>query len=159
MPLWHLGLANAPMARAVGHPDDEQVLYGAYPGERSPEAEGALWEAVARHHGRPLPAADTHRIWGSRFYPSGAAGNAPHPVSVLLPLEGLGDVLSQAEARLGNVALQGSVSRTREVLILAFGYEAEGVSELGHFGEQALLDVAHEQRGQGYRTEPRQPQS
>lgn len=154
VPLWHLGLANAPMVRAVGHPEDEQILYGAYPGERSSETEGALWEAVARHDGRPLPAADAHRIWGSRFYPSGVAGGAPYPGSVLLPLEGLEYVLSQTGSRLGTVALQGSVSRTGEVLLLAFGHGAGDVSELGPSEKRALLDMACEQGGREYRGEP-----
>lgn len=154
VPLWHLGLANAPMARAAGHPEDEQLLYGAYPEERSPEAENPLWETVSRHDGRRLPAADTHRIWGSRFYPNGAAGGAPRPGSVLLPLEGFGHVLSQVGERLDTVAVQGSVSRTGQVLLLAFGHEVSGVSELGHSEERALLGMVREQGGRGYRTEP-----
>ena len=51
--------------------------------------------------------------------------------------------------RLSNVALQSSVSRIGEVLLLAFGHEAEGVSGLKHSGEQALLDLTHEQGGRG----------
>ncbi len=77
-------------------------------------------------------------------------GGTPYPSSVLLPLEGLGHVLSRAETHL-SAAMQGSVSRTGEVLLLAFGQEAGSVSELGNAREQALLDMTREQGGRRYR--------
>ncbi len=39
VPLWHLGLVNAPTARIIGRLEGEHILYGAYPGERSPEVQ------------------------------------------------------------------------------------------------------------------------
>src|SRR5829696_10368431 len=41
VPLWHLGLQNAVMARARGH-EGRYLLFGAYPDERGPEVEGPL---------------------------------------------------------------------------------------------------------------------
>src|SRR5829696_4507182 len=54
VPLWHLGILNAAMARArrfeIGH-----VLFGAYPKERAPWVEGALQSAVESHRGTSCP--------------------------------------------------------------------------------------------------------
>jgi hypothetical protein len=155
VPLWHLGLANGVMARALGHGrSGEYVLFGAYPGERAPWVEGRLWEAVAAHRGRRLPTAETYRIWGSRFYPAAPSKNVPPPGAVLVPRDVLGAALWRSSARLGAVALMGSVSRTGEALLLAFGHDAGAVSELGYLRTQALVDLAREQGGREYRTEP-----
>jgi hypothetical protein len=54
VPLWHLGLLNAAMARArrfeVG-----PVLFGAYPKERASGVEPALTSVVESNRGEELP--------------------------------------------------------------------------------------------------------
>ena len=155
IPLWHLGLLNGVMARAMGHHEEGHVLFGAYPAERTQRVEDALWEAVALHSGKRLPAAQTHRIWGSRFYPSDpAAGRVPHPGAALVPQDRLGPVLRQLRDRFGaSIAFEGSVSRTGELLLLAFGHDPQGVSELGRKRHRELLEIAGEHGGRPYRVE------
>lgn len=153
VPLWHLGFINAVMAKAEGHEDDGYVLFGAYPAERASLVEAPLWETVASYGGGRLPAAEAYRIWGSRFYPGGPTGEVPRPGSVLVPREELGRILKQLRIRLGAVALQGSVSRTDDVLLLAFGDEEGRISELGHERRSVLLGLARERGGRAYRIE------
>jgi glycolate oxidase len=50
VPLWHLGLQNAAMARARGH-EGGYLLFGAYPNGRGPEAEGPLRSEIEAHGG------------------------------------------------------------------------------------------------------------
>ncbi len=68
VPLWHLAFLDPGMVRARGL-GDGYLLFGAYPEERAPVVEGALRETFGSHRGRILPAAESYRAWGERFFP------------------------------------------------------------------------------------------
>jgi len=115
-PLWHVALLNPAMSRARASAE-AHVLFGAYAGEREAEAAGPLRGVVEAHRGRLLGAADAHRVWGERFFPVAPSHPTPEPADrVLADAKGLLRVLE----RLQREAVQGTVARSGEVLVLAF---------------------------------------
>lgn len=122
LPLWHLGLLNAEMAKARSL-GDGHLLFGAYPKDRSSEIEDSLRAVASSHGGRILSPADAYRAWGERFFP--VAPSHPTPVvtdRLLMPLDGVGEALEKLSAR----AVQGTVARSSEVLVLALDANGDG---------------------------------
>jgi len=126
VPLWHLGLQNAVMARARGH-EGRYLLFGAYPDERGPEVEGPLRTEIEAHGGHLLSAAEAYRVWGARFFPVSPSQETPTPEGVLVGVHRMAPVIRRMEDAPGTVALQGSVSRSGEVVLLGVdpGYERD----------------------------------
>jgi FAD/FMN-containing dehydrogenase len=115
-PLWHLALLNPAMARARASAE-AYVLFGAYEREHEEEVEAPLRGVVESHRGRALGAADAHRVWGERFFPVAPSRPTPEPTDrVLVGARDLSKVLE----RLSRKAVQGTVARSGEVLVLAF---------------------------------------
>lgn len=125
-PLWHLAIVSPVMAAARGL-RQSYLLFGAYPGERDGEEWWELRRRVLRDHGGlELDSWETARVWGERFYPISAPGEHSYPPSsrpapeVTREFVPLSDLRRALEARPG-AALQCSVSRTGEALLLALG--------------------------------------
>ncbi len=111
-------------ARGLG---DGYLLFGAYLAERSPIVEGALQETFESHDGRLLPTAESYRAWGERFFPK--APSQPTPTSAqrtLVPMTKLAEALLATRERSSDPAVQDTVSRAGEVLLLAFDAQEEG---------------------------------
>ena len=126
VPLWHLAFLDPRMARARNSGED-YLLFGAYPRERAAAVEKALQGAFESHRGRVLPAAETYHVWGERFFP--VAPSRPAPTSTeraLVTLAETKQALISARDRSANVAIQGTVARTGEVLLLTFDAQEEG---------------------------------
>jgi FAD/FMN-containing dehydrogenase len=126
VPLWHLAFLDSGMVRArglgVGY-----LLFGAYPAQRATLVEEVLRETFESHHGRLLPAAQSYRAWGERFFPM--APSRPTPTSAqrtLVPMTELAEALLATRERSIDAAVQGTVSRSGEVLLLAFDAQEEG---------------------------------
>ena len=120
LPLWHLAFLNPGMAdaRNLG---EIFLLFGAYPAERAGEIEGGLRSVVTSCEGRTLSAAEAHRAWGERFFPVTPSVVSPRFLGVsrgLVPLAEIPEKLSGVEDRSGSAAVQGTVARSREVLLL-----------------------------------------
>jgi len=118
-PLWHLGFLNATMARA-GSLEEGHVLFGAYPKERASRVEPALQRASESHRGYVVTREEAHRIWERRFFPAEPLGPTPTPGQAFLQGARLASTLVKLERKLTGVAIQGTVSRTGEVSLLAF---------------------------------------
>ena len=121
VPLWHLSFLNAPMANARGL-GQEHLISGAYPGERTGMVEGALRELAVSHGGRVLPTADAYRVWGERFFP--VAPSHPTPVltdRAFMPVAEVPEALTSRSTK----AVQGTVARSGETLLLAFDANQE----------------------------------
>ncbi|HET7271125.1 MAG TPA: FAD-binding oxidoreductase [Rubrobacter sp.] len=116
MPLWHLAFLNPAMSRARALGDD-YLLFGAYPRERQTKVAAPLREVVQTSRSRLLGAADAYRVWGERFFP--VAPSHPTPVPTDRVLIDVGDV-SKVLDRFSPKAVQGTVARSREALLLAF---------------------------------------
>jgi hypothetical protein len=116
VPLWHLSFLNAPMANASGL-GEEHLISGAYPGERTGMVESALRELAASREGRVLPLADAHRGWGERFFP--VAPSHPTPVLTDRAFISIAEVPGALTGR-PTKAVQGTVARSGETLLLAF---------------------------------------
>ncbi len=114
VPLWHLALLNPEMARLRGLGEDH-LLFGAYPGGRGAAVEEALRE-VASSTG-VLPPADAYRVWGERFFP--IAPSRPTPVLSDRAFIQVGEIPASLKSH-ANEAVQGTVARSGEVLMLAF---------------------------------------
>jgi len=115
-PLWHVELLNPAMSRARATAE-AHVLFGAYAGEHEAEVAGPLRRIAESHRGRVLGAADAHRVWGERFFPVAPSHPTPEPTDrVLADARDLPKVLE----RLSRRAVQGTVARSGEVLVLAF---------------------------------------
>jgi hypothetical protein len=110
-------------ARRLG---EYHLLFGAYPREREPEVEAGLRDAIEPHRGRVLSAAQAHRVWGERFFPVAPAHSTPGPLlRELTSVEGLPEALGREGFLPEHVALQGTVARSAEVLLLAHRDPAE----------------------------------
>jgi FAD/FMN-containing dehydrogenase len=121
LPLWHLAFLNPTMAHARNL-GDAFLLFGAYPAERAGEVEDRLRSIVASSRGRALSAAEAHRVWGERFFPvtpSVLPSRFPVLSRELASLVDFPEKLGEVEDRLGNAALQGTVARSGEVLLLS----------------------------------------
>jgi hypothetical protein len=96
---------------------EEYLLFGAYPGERGAAVEDALREVASSVGGTLLPPAEAYRAWGERFFP--IAPSHPTPIiadRALIPITGVQAALKSHAAK----AVQGTVARSGEVLLLAF---------------------------------------
>src|SRR5829696_6031195 len=116
VPLWHLAFLNPGMASLRGLGEDH-LLFGAYSGGRRAEVEEALRDVAASAGGRVLSPADAYRAWGERFFP--VAPSRPTPVLSDRAFIQVGEIPA-ALKRHANEAVQGTVARSGEVLLLAF---------------------------------------
>jgi hypothetical protein len=119
VPLWHLAFLNPAMssARALG---EDFVLFGAYPREREEEVTGPLREAVEAGRGHVFDAAEAYRAWGQRFFPatpSGIPSALTNVRSEHTTVSGIREILADTGSS-ANAALQGTVARSGEVLLL-----------------------------------------
>jgi FAD/FMN-containing dehydrogenase len=121
LPLWHLAFLNPGMAyaRNLG---ENFLLFGAYPAERVGEVEDRLQSVIGSSRGRTLSAAEAHRAWGERFFPVTPSVLSPRFPDLSRDLVSLVDFpqkLSEVEDRPGNAAIQGTVARSGEMLLLS----------------------------------------
>ena len=120
VPLWHLALLNPAMARARNL-GTTHVMFGAYPRERIGEVEHTLRSVVESNRGRLLPAADAHRAWGERFFPIRPSIFQPGFPGVSREFSSVAELpqkLEQVDNSATSVALQGTVARSGEILLL-----------------------------------------
>ena len=124
-PLWHLAFLNPRMAhaRTLG---EEHLLFGVYPRERAAEVEERLLDILESCRGRPLGTAEAYRVWGQRFFPVVPTQPTPNAVRELVSVGTLPEVLGGAGVHPEGIALQGTVARTGEVLLLSFDTHEEG---------------------------------
>jgi FAD/FMN-containing dehydrogenase len=122
VPLWHLALLSPEMARLRGLGQDH-LIFGAYPGGRGAAVEEALREVASSAGGRVLPPADAYRAWGERFFP--IAPSRPTPVLSDRAFIQVGEIPAVLKGHV-NEAVQGTVARSGEVLMLAFDPDQEG---------------------------------
>jgi hypothetical protein len=120
VPLWHLAVLNPAMARArnVG---TTHLKFGAYPRERSGEVEQGLHNVVESTRGRLLPVADAYRVWGERYFPirpSILPAGIPSLSREFTSVAELSQKLEQVEDSATSVALQGTIARSGEILLL-----------------------------------------
>jgi FAD/FMN-containing dehydrogenase len=116
VPLWHLAFLSSEMARIRGL-GEEHLLFGAYPGERDEAVEKGLQQTASSAGGRLLASADAYRAWGERFFP--IAPSRPTPIlsdRTFVPVAGVATFLKSRPHK----AVQGTVARSKEVLLLAF---------------------------------------
>jgi FAD/FMN-containing dehydrogenase len=120
-PLWHVAFLSPAMARARNLGEDF-LIFGAYPGDRKERVEEGLGGVLERARGAALAAADAYRVWGERFFPVAPSHPTPVPTDrVLVAVEDLARVLDRFSPK----AVQGTVARSGEVLLLAFDANRE----------------------------------
>jgi FAD/FMN-containing dehydrogenase len=114
VPLWHLAFVNPTMARARKFEED-YLLYGAYPQERTPDVESSLRDAIEPHRGHILPAAQARRVWGERFFPVAPSHPTPSPAArEVISVQELPETLLKEAFQPDNTALQGTVCVSTE---------------------------------------------
>jgi FAD/FMN-containing dehydrogenase len=121
LPLWHLAFLNPGMAHARNL-GENFLLFGAYPTERAGEVDGRLHSVLGSSQGSTLSAAEAHRAWGERFFPVTPSVLPPQFPALSRDLVSLADFpqkLSEVEDRPGIAAIQGTVARSGEVLLLS----------------------------------------
>ena len=116
VPLWHLAFLSPEMARLRGLGEDH-LLFGAYPGGRGAAVGKALREVTSSAGGRVLSPTDAYRAWGERFFP--IAPSRPTPVLSDRRFIQVGEIPAALKSY-ANEAVQGTVARSGEVLMLAF---------------------------------------
>jgi FAD/FMN-containing dehydrogenase len=120
VPLWHLAVLNPAMARARNL-GGMHLMFGAYPRERTLEVEHRLHSLVESNRGRLLPAADAHRVWGERYVPVRPSNLPPGLPGLSREFSSLTELpkkLEQVEDSSTSVALQGTIARSGEILLL-----------------------------------------
>ena len=125
VPLWHLAFLNPEMARLRGL-GEGHLLFGAYSRERTAEVEERLKGRLGSYRGRVLAAAEAYRVWGERFFPAVPSQAIPKVTREFVSVTDLPEALGEAQDRPGRVAIQGTVARSGEVLLLTFDARAEG---------------------------------
>ena len=128
LPLWHLAFLNPGMAHARNL-GETFLLFGAYPAERAGEIEGRLRSVVASSQGRALSTPEAHHAWGERFFPvTPSVLHARFTVlsRELVSLADFPEQLGEVENRPGNAAVQGTVARSGEVLLLSLEDHEDG---------------------------------
>lgn len=150
LPVWHLGFQTGATAWG-GVARTSSLLFGAYPAKRSAMVEEDLGKIVSEAGGEAAGAARAYRVWGSRFFPASPAHDAPIPGKILLPVESLDVALSTIQARLGEVAILGTVARGEEVLLLVFDFDGRRPLSLASSKYDELADEIGEYDGLHYR--------
>ena len=120
VPLWHLAVLNPAMARARNL-GTTHLMFGAYPRERTVEVEHRLRNVVESNRGRLLPAVDAHRAWGERYFPIRPSILPPGFPSLSREFSSMAELpqkLEQVEDSARSVALQGTIARSGEILLL-----------------------------------------
>ena len=120
IPLWHLAILNPAMAHARNL-GGMHLMFGAYPRERTVEVEHRLRSAVESNRGRLLPAADAHRVWGERYFPIRPSNFPPGSPTLSREFSSLTELprkLEQVEEGATSLALQGTIARSGEILLL-----------------------------------------
>lgn len=150
-PLWHLGIVNAPMARAM-RSREGYMIFGTYPASEVAAAEGELERVSRGNHGTALDAAEAYRMWGGRFFPVDPARPTPAPGRVLVPASRVGAVLDHLRSGPSELAVLGSIASDGSALLLAFaGYgEEDRPRSLSAGDEAALVGIARSVGGDLY---------
>src|SRR5215216_2033831 len=152
-PLWHLGIVNPLMARAM-RSREEYLIFGAYPASEAAAAEGELAWVSRENRGRALDAAEAYRMWGGRFFPVAPARPTPAPGRVLVPASRIGAVLDHLRSGPAELAVLGSVAHDGSALVLTFASSgAEGRPQSLSGGDEAgLVGIARSVGGDLYHT-------
>jgi FAD/FMN-containing dehydrogenase len=120
VPLWHLAVLNPAMARARNL-GTMHLMFGAYPRERTNEVENRLRRVVESNRGLLLPASDAHRVWGERYFPIRPSILPPGFPGLSREFSSVAELpqkLEQVENSATSVALQGTIARSGEILLL-----------------------------------------
>jgi FAD/FMN-containing dehydrogenase len=125
VPLWHLAFLNPEMARVRGLGEDH-LLFGAYPRERAEKVEENLRGTLESYRGRVLAAAEAYRVWTERFFPVAPSHPTPKVVRKFVSVAELPEALGDASDHPEHAAVQGTVARSEEVLLLTFDAREEG---------------------------------
>ncbi|HEX2741032.1 MAG TPA: FAD-binding oxidoreductase [Rubrobacter sp.] len=150
-PLWHLGIVNPTMARAM-RSREGYMIFGAYPASGAAAAEGELARVSGENRGAALDAAEAYRMWGGRFFPVAPARPTPAPGRVLVPASRVGAVLDHLMSGPAELAVLGSVARDGSALLLAFANygEEDRPRSLSAGDESALVGIARSVGGDLY---------
>jgi glycolate oxidase len=150
LPLWHLGLAHPALALSESS-ETGYVLFGTHAGERGSRVEAALGQTISEQGGRMLSSAEAYRSWGARFFPAGLTGDLPTPATAVVPVTGLEEALSRLGQEVQHLAVQGSVARGGEALLISFRIGDSGRLETPDEADrEALLRIAQEAGGGEY---------
>jgi hypothetical protein len=137
IPLWHLGFLNPQMSRIRGLGDDH-LLFGAYPKERAEEVQEDLKVVIESSGGSLLGGADAYRVWAERFFPIAPSRPSPKVLArEFVSVTELNDRLASSSSSSSSsrakrieaedgAALQGTVARSGEALLLTLDLEEEG---------------------------------
>jgi FAD/FMN-containing dehydrogenase len=117
-PLWHLAFVSPVMAAARGL-RARYLLFGVYPRSRDGDEWWELRRRVLRDHGgTEFDSWESSRVWGERFFPVDPGHPTPHASREFVPLADLPRMLNDGKPA---DALQGTVSRSGEALLLTLG--------------------------------------
>ncbi|HET7481102.1 MAG TPA: FAD-binding oxidoreductase [Rubrobacteraceae bacterium] len=127
LPFWHLAFLSPGMTRARGLGED-YMIFGAYPEPRAARIEAGARSIFDSHNGRTLPAAETHRAWGERFFPVAPSHPTPEASRELIAAPDLARTIRDERLRAGEVAAQGTVVSSGDALLLSFDTQRGGLA-------------------------------
>lgn len=127
------------------------MLFGTHDGERGGEIEAALERTISVHRGKLLSSAEAYRSWGARFFPAGLTGDLPVPTPAMVPIPGLEEIHLRLQDEAAHLAVQGTISRGGETLLIAFRIGEDGrLQTPGEKDREALLRIARQAGGGEY---------
>lgn len=118
LPFWHLAFLSPRMTRVRGL-GEGYMIFGAYPRARALQIEENARSILGSYNGRMLAAADAHRVWGERFFPVAPAHPTPEARRRLVAGYDLAREIKAEPLRTGEVAAQGTITRSGDALILS----------------------------------------
>ncbi len=102
------------------------LLFGAYPRKRFAWVEEDLRDVLGPYHGRPFAAVEAYRVWGEKFFPAVPSQTIPRMSREFFPIAQLRERFDDVEARSARAAIQGTVARLGDVLLLTFDGSEDG---------------------------------
>jgi ferredoxin len=138
----------------VHPPRDHHLLFVVYPGKRDAAVTKALTGILERNNGLILDNSVAEHEWSERFYTMRVKNLGPSliPSEAIIPLNGIADVIDEANSKLEGISIEGSLVYKDGITLLAFltGDERTAAYNVGFAKSLVMMDIAKKHGGRAY---------
>ena len=176
LPLWHISFTTADFiknkasavelasqiqvqahsgSRQLVHPPrDHHLLMVVYPSGKNDEITAKLQDILTNNTGQILDDPIAEHEWSERFYTMRVKNLGPSliPSEAIIPLEGIADVVEEANKKLEGISIEGSMVYRDGITLLAFltGDERTAAYNIGFAKSLLMMDIAKKHGGRAY---------
>ncbi len=176
LPLWHINFTTADFIKnkasavelasqitvqthtglpeAVHPPRDHHLLMVVYPGSKNAEVSARLQDILTGNDGQILDDSIAKHEWAERFYTMRVKNLGPSliPSEAIIPLNGIADVVEEANRKLEGISIEGSMVYRDGITLLAFltGDERTAAYNIGFAKSLLMMDIAKKHGGRAY---------